>query len=426
MAHPTPIGSAAWIGAEPYNHEHTEHIHRFLRTIKEYALRAYASSLRCNQPCKISSEFSVGTCNLVRKIQFDDGEEWIARLRMPPMSGEVEDKILVRSEMESELATMELVRRTTSIPVPRVYGYDLDDENAVGCPFSILEYICGNAADDFSRTFPGTHPNGIPEKFQEKFWRQIAWIMIQLASIRMPKIGSIYRNQSRPDYFTIGPFVDTSSGPYNSTVQFYQEYPLALNEALSRGCQPTTGQEELLRLFSSFALSLHQPSSIDSYNGLEDFGLANFDLGPNNTLVDKEFNILAVIDWDSVVAVPDAGLYYLPAFMGIDIGRPGTLVTDSVMSERLMTRTKLCQRFTQTVEEVARVWWHDVEGGGSMSQRRIFSFSQLGFFSKQALAFRSLIQVKFKQDFVNMGWIEAFEWLKKNSEVEVARFYLDK
>ncbi|KAK0718490.1 hypothetical protein B0T26DRAFT_332165 [Lasiosphaeria miniovina] len=55
--------------------------------------------------------------------------------------------------MASELATMELVRQHTSIPIPQVYGFELGlgPENPVGCPFFLLGYIHGSTAEHVSR-----------------------------------------------------------------------------------------------------------------------------------------------------------------------------------------------------------------------------------------------------------------------------------
>lgn len=116
MADSLPSGSAAWTCGEEYEGEYTERINQFIDKINKNALLSYASSLRGNQPCTISPEFSVGSFNLVRKIQFDDGVEWIVRLRMPPMpdqgSGMASppDREKMLLDMQSELATMEFVR----------------------------------------------------------------------------------------------------------------------------------------------------------------------------------------------------------------------------------------------------------------------------------------------------------------------------
>lgn len=115
MANSLPFGSAAWTGGEEYGGEYSERINHFIDKVDQDALVAYVSALRGHRSCTISREFSVGSFNLVRKIQFDDGLEWIARLRMPPMPGHgsragspVGDRILL--DMQSELTTMEFVR----------------------------------------------------------------------------------------------------------------------------------------------------------------------------------------------------------------------------------------------------------------------------------------------------------------------------
>ncbi|KAM3499699.1 hypothetical protein MY11210_009593 [Beauveria gryllotalpidicola] len=204
MAESLPFGSAAWTSGEEYGGEYAVHINQFIDKINEKALLSYASLLRGIQPCILSPEFSVESFNLVRKIQFDDGLEWVVRLRMPPMLNEgsgmasppSRERIML--DIQSELATMD---QNTDIPIPRVYAYNLNAQNAVGCPFSIIEYIDGNTAEEVSRNYSGEH-EGIPAQFEEKFWRHVAKIMIQLASIRLPKIGSIIRDGS--DSFVAG------------------------------------------------------------------------------------------------------------------------------------------------------------------------------------------------------------------------------
>lgn len=110
-----PVGSAAWIGGEAYfdSEEYSDRINQFIDKIDEGALVTFASGLRENRSCNISREFSVGSFHLVRKIQFDDGVEWIARLRMPPMpdeDGEIDTRESTLLGMQSELATMEFLR----------------------------------------------------------------------------------------------------------------------------------------------------------------------------------------------------------------------------------------------------------------------------------------------------------------------------
>ncbi|KAI1181902.1 hypothetical protein F5B17DRAFT_450768 [Nemania serpens] len=107
---PASVGSNAWTGGKEYKGDHALRIDHFNGTVNLEALRAYASELQKNQPCNVSPNFSVGQDNLVRKITFDDGVEWIARLRMSPMKGEPGTANMISLDLRSELATMELVR----------------------------------------------------------------------------------------------------------------------------------------------------------------------------------------------------------------------------------------------------------------------------------------------------------------------------
>lgn len=49
-----------------------------------------------------------------------------------------------------------------------------------------------------------------------------------------------------------------------------------------------------------------------------DFGLTNLDIGTNNVLVNENFDIVAVIDWDSVVTAPGAVLHQFPWCIGAE------------------------------------------------------------------------------------------------------------
>lgn len=289
----------------------------------------------------------------------------------------------------------------------------MNDQNDVGCPFSIIEYVDGNTAEEVSQTYPGEH-EGIPAQFQEKFWRQVAKIMVQLASIRLPKIGSIIRDGSGS--FVAGRLVETGSGPYGCAADFYADYPLALSKSL--GEQPVSGQDELLQAFQSLAASFPSPVARVGDGSAEGFGLANFDLNPNNLLVDREFNVLAVIDWDSVVSVPDAALYRFPFLMGISCAVPGVVDTHPAV----MKREQLGRRFAEVVEEVACEQAETDREGANKWPTHLLTKS--AFFSKEAVAFQSLISVKMRQDFVNDMWLQGLKWLGEHNEVEVAQFYL--
>lgn len=261
-------------------------------------------------------------------------------------------------------------------------------------------------AEEVSRTY----------QFEEKFWRQVAKIMVQLASIQLPKIGSIYQDGNAPALIVVGPFVETGSGPYQPVAEFYAEYPMALSKSL--GEPPVDKQEEVVEAFQSLTASFPIELGDDSPG----FGLANYDLNPNNFIIDQDFNVLAIIDWDSVVAVPDAALYHFPYLVGFDCAVPGEVDTHPKVAKR----HQLGRQFAEVVQEVAREMKQQGkdEGHGLNKQQRAFLFSRNGFFSKEAAAFRSLVYIKTRQDWVNHAWVEGLKWLSEHDEVEVIQFYL--
>jgi hypothetical protein len=293
-----------------------------------------------------------------------------------------------------------------------VYGYDLNPRNAIGCPFSVLEYIHGNTAEEVSRQYPGDH-EGIPAQFEEKFWRQIAKIMIQLGSIRLPRIGSIIRDG--PGSFVVGPLVETGSGPYGSAAEFYADYPAALKESF--GQERPGGQDELIQVFTSLATSFGRPATLGG-GSIQGFALANYDLNPNNILVDREFNVLAVIDWDAVISVPDAALYRFPFLMRISCAVPGVVGTHPAV----LKRQEHARRFAEVVESVyCEQVGNGREGSGAGPSNH---FTKSAFFSREAVAFRSLVYLKMRQEHVNQTWAAGLKWLGEHSDDEVAKFYL--
>ncbi|KAL9588628.1 MAG: hypothetical protein Q9203_002574, partial [Teloschistes exilis] len=132
------------------------------------------------------------------------------------------------------------------------------------------------------------------------------------------------------------------------------------------------------------------------------FGLSNYDLGPNNIIVDRDFNALAVIDWDSVIAVPDAALYRFPYFMGVDCAIAGV-------------------RFAQVVEEVGKDQARN--DCNQPNEWRTFLPTKASFFSREALAAcRSMEQVTMRLDWVNQRWIRGLRWLSEHTEAAIAEF----
>jgi hypothetical protein len=98
------------------------------------------------------------------------------------------------AKVESELATLEYVRKYTTIPVPEVYFVNHSDNHCVGAPFVLMEHMHGNPLDDIWEDLPLDHKMDV--------MKQLAAIHGQLASQKFDTIGSL-----KPDG-SVGPLLD--------------------------------------------------------------------------------------------------------------------------------------------------------------------------------------------------------------------------
>ncbi|KAL9072018.1 MAG: hypothetical protein Q9157_005251 [Trypethelium eluteriae] len=420
-------GSDAWTGGEEYEEEYAARIDYFKNAFNETALLAHASSMRDGLKCMLHDNFSVGSFNFVKKISFEDGVQWIARLRLPQIEHFDEngykhalhfdkkaetDKILYN--MQSELAAMEFVRLNSNIPVPQVYASNLTKDNPVGFPYSLIQYVHGNTAADLAAKFPGDH-EGIPEQYAEKIFKQVASIMHQLANIRVDKIGSVTRSVSSLKEFVIGPLTETKSGPYENAMDFYKSYFVELAKNLYGDDWEVETHGQVVKNFHKLV-----PEMISDQTSLQSFGLANYDLGPHNLIVDQEFNVIGVIDWDGVIAAPNAVLYRFPFLMGVGYATPGVVENHPACKAREQLGRRFTEIAEQTSSEMAAETRDKSEGLGKDS----VVLTKTGFYSKEANAFRALTHFKMKQVWVDTEWADGLEWLLEKSEREVLDFYL--
>ena len=87
--------------------------------------------------CELLSGTTCGSFNAIFKVLFADGTVWILKV---PANGylqcwdEPAKEVLI-----SELFTMRLIRRETTIPILEVYTFNTTVENELGYPFILIE-----------------------------------------------------------------------------------------------------------------------------------------------------------------------------------------------------------------------------------------------------------------------------------------------
>ena len=204
----------------------------------------------------------------------------------------------------------------------------------------LIEYIHGTTASELRQHLkcpPGSF--GTPAQ-DAKFRKQMAKIHAEILSFKFDKIGSLYYSE-KSDAFYIGPEANMGLGPWKSSREFYAD----LSDHLLR--KMLTVGSPMAKESPSFVLPLVLARLMRIYGEEADgpFRLVNGDFGPHNILVDGEFNIVGVVDFDAVMAAPLEAAAQYPVFSSMDLDPPGVPITKQAVLERIERTRPLMERY---------------------------------------------------------------------------------
>jgi hypothetical protein len=291
----------------------------------EKALLQYAKHLRNGTECHYLPYVTMGGVHLIRLLGFADGVRWIARIQLRPSTAESAQR------MKSEIDTMVLLRQRSAVPVPEVYYFELDDDNAVGRAFVLMECVPGNAAMDLDGGH-SHHHGGIPAYRKEAFFRGVAAVQVgstiellqsivdmtqvQLSSVRLPKIGTVICNDDGS--INVGP-IPNIGGPFDTAADFFKAWAVATKYPLSEDTIRTrTGKfaDDIIASTKGFPSQIKALAVLSSaFNG-GPFPLMHPDLYQSNIIVDDNYKVLGVIDWEGAHSVPWEILEF-PLFLSV-------------------------------------------------------------------------------------------------------------
>jgi hypothetical protein len=281
-------------------------------------------------------------------VAMQDGNHLIARIADSHMPTHI---------MESEIATMKFILERTSIPVPKILAYELDQSHTLGAHM-LLEKVSGVRLDAIF--------DDLPAEAQDSLVTQLAHFMLEASRISFPAIGSIVLPQSpapSPPPPPTDPAAVPPLGPLTHPC-FYVDGRNAL--ALDRGPFPTArayflacADRERAATRELFTLSAGAPAGAEYQALLADthalveravallielvrrcegldgadaelarYALDLHELGPKNIIVapDEPTRILAVVDWQSASIRPlwrcaRTPYWLLPSLVGEDDAR---------------------------------------------------------------------------------------------------------
>jgi hypothetical protein len=107
--------------------------------------------------------------------------------------------------------------------------------------------------------------------------------------LKFDKIGSIFKDPETGAY-DIGPLPRGLGGPYRTATEYYRAWA-AKNKSMPGATSP-------------FVSLIDEAAPLISKHDLGPFRLVHGDFGHNNVIVDDNFNILSVIDWEGSFVGP--------------------------------------------------------------------------------------------------------------------------
>lgn len=258
-----------------------------------------------------------------------------------------------------------------------------------------MDYIDGTVATDL-RVAKNCDVGvfGTPDQ-DRKFRERMASIQVELSSFKFDRIGSLYQDEKTLDFF-IGPEVETGKGPWTDSMDYYSD----LADHALRVC--VADAEADVKTSSSFAIPIlfkHLISVYGQNNGAGPFSLTNRDFGAHNLLVNDDFDIIGVIDFDGVMAAPIEVVAQYPSLTWLDREIPGHVETRPLAINRIKRTEPKLREYKDLVEMA------EAAMGGSKNGEESIANLML---SNATSVYQGLQRYVGHQKFSNDKWMAAY------------------
>jgi aminoglycoside phosphotransferase (APT) family kinase protein len=281
-------------------------LERTVAAVDWNALASLACTLHGTTTSRWGDQLS-GGYNVVRFLHLDDvNHTVVVRVPYRPDNGWTREYIKAFApQMSSEVAIMRYVMAHTSIPVPRIIHHCIEaDGRGVGSPYMMMAKVDGVPLSSIWDDMEDTK--------REIVLRMVVDILLELASHRFDKIGTIFQRESddatKQEWYvapTVGSPRDTSasnsvsSRTFTSAVDYWLTYANANLESIrdtNFGKNTKIYQYGHAWFMRSIIPALYDPS-LDATG----FPICPEDFHSQNIMIvngDKSPRISAVIDWE--------------------------------------------------------------------------------------------------------------------------------
>ena len=301
-----------------YDSAKRKHLRTRLRQVNTTALISLAARLRNGISCTIPalvpndqghldlqialSQTGGQNCNL--DVHFEDGVVWLARIRL-------DDPLLPPKPTQayiflSEVFTLKQLE-SIDVPAPKVFHFETESrENLVGVPFLLMEKMKGAPlAWDMTTSVQRT-----------KILEQLTDILLALEKHPFDSTGSIFPSNKSDTIrgFSQSQLFETPNAPLGpfSTLESSLRAMFALQMRLIAKNELSTLAVDNYLSYCWRVEMIPKVLSLQTHTG---FFLKHFEDKGDHILVDEDFNITGIIDWEFASVEPKMLAFSSPCML---------------------------------------------------------------------------------------------------------------
>jgi hypothetical protein len=155
----------------------------------------HPDKLQCSLVHNRVQDDARGSFNVGCTVRFTNDEIWMVRF---PRGGKV---ILADEKVVAEVATINVIRNQTSIPVPEIKAWGRAADNALGIgPFIMTVFVEGVSLGQLLQdSTDSLMRHDVSDETIKTLFRQVARIVLQLSKLDFARIGSMSTESPVPN-----------------------------------------------------------------------------------------------------------------------------------------------------------------------------------------------------------------------------------
>ncbi|KAK4974038.1 hypothetical protein LTR28_010656 [Elasticomyces elasticus] len=255
----------------------------------------------------LGADAIMGCANYHAHLFFDDGEEWLIRIPRTGFSDVPPE--LVEYLVASEYATLKFFE-STEVPAPKAFGFGLasDSTNCVGVSYLLMQALPGKPYQ----------PHDATVEQKSHVLGQLADMLIEISKHPLPKAGSLFLRDGKIDVSAVASNRSVSLGRYGP-FDTASDYLISIAEQyLDLISDGQVYHEYPREAFLFYKVLRHHAIDLSANEVPGVFYMKHVDDKGDHLLIDDDYNITGIIDWQFARSVPKCEAFG-PSLMTADL-----------------------------------------------------------------------------------------------------------